>query len=209
MRLKQSLYVADCVGREMDCQVRRFIIETKQRSDPKVTIYRVNIERRNGNAVGVRDPGTFTGAAPAAVRDILEIVLRRNCAREFDRPIKPDAHSRAADEREQSRTHLAMHVDHQIVSRAPDLFEQIKKAERSAPSLSGFREFASREENHIRERGMMTNYLRVLRCDQPVNSRTRVTRTQLYQHRDRMHDVAERRRLDQQNSRELGSLKPG
>src|SRR6476620_4258691 len=206
MRLKQSLYVADCVGREMDCQVRRFIIETKQRSDPQVTIYRVNIERWNGNAVSVRDPGTFTGAAPAAVRDVLEIVLGRNCAREFDRPIKPDAPSRAADEREQSGPHLAMHIDHQIVFRAPDLFEQIKKAERSAPSLSGFREFASREENHIRERGMMTDDLRILGCDQPVNSRTRVTRPQLHQHWDRMHNVTERRRFDQQNTRELGGL---
>ncbi len=102
-----------------------------------------------------------------------------------------------------------MHVDHQIVFRAPDLFEQIKKAERRAPFLAGLQEIATRKENHIRERGMMTNYLRVLWCDQPVNSRTRVTRTQLYQHRDRMHDVAERRRFDQQDARELGSLKPG
>src|SRR4029077_11961399 len=190
----------------MDRQVRRFIIETKQRSDPQVTIYRVNIERRNGNAVSVRDPRTFAGTAPAVVRDVLEIVLGRNCAREFDWPIKPDAHSRAADEREQSRTHLAMHVDHQVVFRAPDLFEQIKEAEGGAPSLSGFGEFVSREENHIRERGMMTADLRVLRRDQPVNARTRITRTQLYQHRDRMHNVTERRRFDQQNTRELGAL---
>ena len=181
----------------MDCQVRRFIIETKQRSDPQVTINRVNIERRNGNSVSVRDPGTFAGAAPAVFRDVLEIVLGRNCAREFDRPIKPDAHSRAADQREQSRTHLAMHVDHQIVFRAPDLFEQIEEAQRGAPFLAGLREIASREENHIRERGMMTDDLRVLGGDQPVNARTRITRTQFYQHRDRMHDVAERRRLDQ------------
>src|SRR6478752_4208748 len=191
----------------MDCQVRRFIIETKQRSDPQVTIYRVNIERWNGNAVSVRDPGTFTGAAPAAIRDVLEIVLGRNCAREFDRPIKPDAHSRAADEREQRRTHLAMHIDHQIVFRAPDLFEQTKEAEPSAPSLAGFREFASGEENHIRERGMMADDLRVLRRDKPVNARTWITRAQFYQHRDRMHDIAERRRFDQQNARELGGLK--
>src|SRR5580765_4974243 len=134
----------------MDCEVWRFIIETQQRSDPQVTIYSVNIERRNGNAVSVRDPGTFTGAAPAAVWDVLEIVLGRNCAREFDRPIKPDAHSRAANKREQSRTHLAMHVDHQIVFRAPDLFEQIKKAQRRAPFLPGLQEIASLEENHIR-----------------------------------------------------------
>src|SRR6478609_5949199 len=56
---------------------------------------------------------------------------------------------------------------------------------------------------------MMTDYLRVLRCDQPVNARTRVTRTQLYQHWDRMHNVTERGRFDQQNVRELGSLEPG
>src|SRR4029077_5858216 len=175
--IEQSVDVVDCFRREVDCQVRRFIIETKQKSDPQVTIYRVNIERWNGNAVSVRDPGTFTGATPAAVRDVLEIVLGRNCAREFDRPIKPDAHSRAADQREQSGPHLAMHVDHQIVFRAPDLFEQIKKAERSAPSLARFREFASSEENHTRERGMMTDDLRILRRDQPVNARTRITRT--------------------------------
>src|ERR1044071_10492574 len=88
----------------MDCEVRRFIIETKQRSDPQVTINGVNIERRNGNAVCVRDPGTFARAAPAVVRDVFEVVRGRNCAREFDRPITPDPDSRATDEREQSRT---------------------------------------------------------------------------------------------------------
>ena len=85
-----------------------------------------------------------------------------------------------------------MHVDHQIVFRPPDLFEQMEEAERSAPSLSGLREFASRKENHIRERGMMTNDLRVLGCNQRVNSRTRITCAQFYQHWNGMHDVAER-----------------
>ena len=59
----------------MDCQIRRFVIEAKQRSNPQVTINRMNIERRNGNAVRVRDPGTFAGATPAAVWDVLEIML--------------------------------------------------------------------------------------------------------------------------------------
>src|SRR5216110_2153002 len=54
----------------------------------------------------------------------------------------------------------------------------------------------------------MTDDRRILRRDQPVNPRTRITRTQFYQHRDGMHHVAERGRLDQQNARELGSLKP-
>src|ERR1044072_3377200 len=121
----------------MDCQVWRLIIETKQRPDPEITIDGVNIQCRNGNAVSVRDPGTFAGAAPAVVRDVLEIVLGRNCARESNGPIKPDAHSRATDEREQSRTHLPMHIDHQIVIRAPDLFEQIEEAKHGPPSLAG------------------------------------------------------------------------
>src|SRR5215471_6899918 len=131
----------------MDCQVRRFVIETKQRSDPQVTINGVNIERRNGNTMSVRNPGTFAGAAPAVVRDVLENVLGRNCPREFDRPIKSDPDSRAADKREQSRTQLAMHVDHQIVFRVPDLFEQIEEAEHSAPFLARLREIATRKEN--------------------------------------------------------------
>src|SRR5262245_24888448 len=164
----------------MDCQVRWFIIETKQRSDPQVTINRVNIERPNGNAVRVCDPRTFAGAAPTVARDVLKIVLGRNCAREFNRSIKSDAHSRAADERKQGRTHLPMHVDHQVVFRAPDLFEQIEETQRRAPSLARLRKIASRKEDHIRECGMMTNDLRVLRRDQPINSRTRITRTEFY-----------------------------
>ena len=52
----------------------------------------------------------------------------------------------------------------------------------------------------------MTDNLRVLRRDQPVNSRTRITRTQFHQHWDRMHNVAERGRFDQQDARELGGL---
>jgi hypothetical protein len=55
----------------------------------------------------------------------------------------------------------------------------------------------------------MTNDLRILRCNQPINSRTRITGAQFYQHGDRMHYVAERRRFDQQNARELGSLQRG
>src|SRR5437867_10908883 len=119
----------------------------------------MNIECWNRNAVCVRNPGTFARAAPAVVRDILEVVLGGNCAREFDGAIKSDADSRAADQSEQSRTHLAVHVDHQIVFRAPDLFEQIEKAEHSAPPLAGLREIASSKENHIRERGMMRDDL--------------------------------------------------
>ena len=85
--------------------------------------------------MGVRDPGTFARAAPTAVRHIPQVVLCRNCAREFDGPIKPDAHSRATNECKQSRTHLAMHVDHQIVFRATDLLEQIEKSQHRAASL--------------------------------------------------------------------------
>src|SRR5215472_15335223 len=120
----------------MDRQLRRFIIESKQRSNPQVTINRMNIERRDGNAVSVRDPGTFAGAAPAVARNVLKIVLGRNCAREFDRPIKSDPDACPTDERKQSRTHLAMHIDHEIVFATPDLFEQIEKAKHGAPSLA-------------------------------------------------------------------------
>ena len=58
---------------------------------------------------------------------IFEIVLGGNRKRPFDRPIKPNAHARASDQREKSRTHLAMHVDYQIVFRAANLFEQIEE----------------------------------------------------------------------------------
>src|SRR3954449_12442680 len=118
----------------MDRQVRWFIIETKQGSHPQVTVDRVHIERGNGNAMRVRDPGTLPRAAPAVVRHVPEIVLSGNCPREFDRPIKPDAHSRTTDERKQSRTYLAMHVDHKIVFRATDLLQQIEKSQYCAPS---------------------------------------------------------------------------
>ena len=99
-----------------------------------------------------------------------------------------------------------MHIDHQIVFRAPDLFQQIEEAEGRAQSLTGLREIATGKEDHVRERGMMTDDLGILRCDQPVNSRTRITRPQFYQHRNCMHHIAKRRRFDQQNARELRSL---
>jgi len=56
---------------------------------------------------------------------------------------------------------------------------------------------------------MMTNYLRILRRDQPINSRAGITRTQFYQHGDRMHDVAKRRRFDQQDAGEFCRLQVG
>src|SRR5438477_11234290 len=99
-----------------------------------------------------------------------------------------------------------MHVDHQMVFRALNLLEQIEEAQRRARSLAGLRKVATRKENHVRERGMMRDELRILRRDQPVNSRTRITRTQRYQHWNRMHQFAERGRFEQQNARALGGL---
>src|SRR5262249_55657876 len=84
----------------------------------------------------------------------------------------------------------------------------IEKTKCGAPPLAGLREIATRKENHIRERRMMADDLRVLGCDQPVDARTRITRTQFHEHRDRMNDIAERRWFDQQDARELGILKP-
>src|SRR5947209_18474749 len=107
---------------------------------------------------------------------VFEIVLGGNCKRSFDRPIKPDANARPTDEREKSRTHLAMHVDHQIVPRAANLFEQIEKIEHRAPPASSLREIAPSKKNGIRKRRMAAHDFRVLRRDQPVNPRTRITR---------------------------------
>ncbi len=99
-----------------------------------------------------------------------------------------------------------MHIDHQIVFRTPDLFEQIEKAQHRPPLLPALREIAPRKKDHVRERGMMAHDLRVFRGNKPVNPRLRIARAQLDQHRDRVHDVAQRRRLDQQNARELSRL---
>src|SRR2546423_8522795 len=110
---------------------------------------------------------------------VFEIVLGGNCKRPFDWSIKPDAHARATDEREKSRTHLAVHVDHQIVLRAANLFEQIEKIQHRAPPATSFRKIAPGKKNDIRKRRMAAHDFRVLRRDQPVNPRTRITRAQL------------------------------
>jgi hypothetical protein len=86
------------------------------------------------------------------------------------------------------------------------LFKQIEETPCRTPPLAGLREIAPRKEDHIRERGMMTDDLCVLRRNQPIDSRTRITRAQFYQHRDRVNNVAECGRLDQQNARELDGL---
>src|SRR5436190_10815119 len=46
----------------------------------------------------------------------------------------------------------------------------------------------------------------VLGCDQPVNPRARISRPQLHKDWDCMDDVAQGRRLDQQNAREFRGL---
>src|SRR4029077_13082624 len=53
---------------------------------------------------------------------------------------------------------------------------------------------------------MVTHDLGVLRRYKPVDPCTRITRSQLHQHRNGMHHVAKRRWLDQQNARELSGL---
>ncbi len=99
-----------------------------------------------------------------------------------------------------------MHVDDQIVFRAANLFEQIEKRHHCAPSSAASREIVPRKKNDIRQCWMTADDLRVLRRDQPVNSRARITRAQPHKQRDGMDDVAQRRRFDQQNARELCRL---
>lgn len=125
-------------------------------------------------------------------RYVLQSVLRRNCQCAFDWSIKSDPHTGAADESEKSRTHLTMHVDDQIIFRPADLLEQIKECYQCAPFMAGLREIATRKKNNIRECRMAAYNFGVLRGDQPINSRVRVSRAQLYQHRYRVDDVAER-----------------
>ena len=95
-----------------------------------------------------------------------------------------------------------MHVDDQIVFRTPDLLKQIEERYHCAPSPAALREIASRKKNDIGERRMAAHDLSVFRRDQPVNARPRITRAQLHKHWDRMDDVTEGRRFDQQNARE-------
>src|ERR1044071_1708484 len=99
----------------MNSEIGRIIIEGKQRRDPKITIDRVNIERRNWNAVGVSYPRTFARPAPAMTGNVFEIVFSGNGQTTLDGSIKSDTHPRAADESKKSRTHLTMHVNDQLV----------------------------------------------------------------------------------------------
>src|SRR6266576_3515094 len=64
------------------------------------------------------------------------------------------------------------------------------------------RHLRPRKKNDIGERRMAAHELSVFRRDQPVNARPRITRAQLHKHWDRMDDVTEGRRFDQQNARE-------
>src|SRR5262249_25572137 len=193
----ESFDVTDGYRRKMNRQIRRVVVETKQLSDPQVTIDCVHIKRRNRDAMRVCNPRTLARSPPAMVRYIFKIVLGGHCRRPFYRSIETDAYARAADEREKSRTHLTMHVDHQVVFRTANLLEQIEEIEYRAPLATLFREIAPSEKNHVRKRRMAAHDFRVLGGDQPVNSGTRIARAQLYQHRDRVHDITQRRGLDQ------------
>src|SRR6266576_3560778 len=139
-------------------------------------------------------------------RYVLQSVLRRNSQCAFDWSIKSDPHAGAADESEKSRTHLTMHVDDQIIFRAADLLEQIKERHQCAPSSAARREIAPRKQNDIIERRMAAHDFGVLGGDQPVNARARITCSQLHQDWDCMDDIAQGRRLDDQNSREFRGL---
>src|SRR5213078_3727366 len=111
-------------------------------------------------------------------RYVLQSVLRRNCQCAFDWSIKSDPHACATDESEKSRTHLTMDVDDQIIFRAADLLEQIKERHQCAPFMAGLREIAPRKKNNIGERRVAAHDVRVLRSDQPVNSRTGISRAE-------------------------------
>src|ERR1043166_10249729 len=74
------------------------------------------------------------------------------------------------------------------------------------PSSAALRKIASFKWNDIRERRMAAHDFSVLRRDQPIDPRCRVTCAQLHKHGQRMDDVAQARKFDQQNAREFYGL---
>ncbi len=123
--IEQPLHIGHRFRREMDCEIRRLVVQTEHRRDPEVAIDCVHIERRDGNAVRICHPRAFPRASPAVARYVLEVMFSRNCESGFDRSIKSNAHPSSADEGEKRRTHLAVQINDEVVFGAVNLLEQI------------------------------------------------------------------------------------
>ena len=53
------------LGRQVDREIRRAVVEPKHRREPKIPVHRMDIEGGDGDPVGIRDPGPLAGPGPS------------------------------------------------------------------------------------------------------------------------------------------------
>ena len=123
--------------------------------------------------------------------------------RPANRPVEANAYRRAGCERDQGRPHLAVYIDHELITGPPQSGQQPYQLSGGAPVAANSRELLPIEEHDPGESRVMPHQFCVFRSDEPVDLRTGETEPQFRQQRDGMHDVAERRRLNQQDAAKI------
>ena len=126
------------------------------------------------------------------------------------RAIEADAYGSAGREREEAAAQLALQIDDEIVTARAQVREEPRQAgeprtlpaPRPGPALPGKGDPAAHG-------GMAGDELGECRAEQPVDLGRRIAAPQLVHHRNSVHDIAQRRELDQQDPAEIGGAQRG
>src|SRR5258708_39587229 len=65
MALDQDIDVGPRLGRYGDAKIGRLVVQAQHWPQPQIPIHSVNIQRRNGDAMGVGQPGPLPSPRPA------------------------------------------------------------------------------------------------------------------------------------------------
>src|ERR1700751_3710797 len=148
-------------------------------------------------------PCSCPGPSPSALGNITQIMVLGLSPRPANRPVEANAYRRAGCERDQGRAHLTVYIDHQLITGPPQSRQQSYQLCSGAPAAANSRELLPIEEHDPGESRVMLHQLCVFRSDEPVDLRMGETESQFRQQRNGMYDVAQRRRLHQQNAAKI------
>ncbi len=187
----------------MDSEIRRVVTKTEHRPEPEIPVHRVDIEGRQANPVGIREPGSLAGPGPSVFAGHQGGVFGLGCLELPAGPVKSDADGRAGGQGEYRGPELAMEIDDQVVMGPPELGEQANRTGRRRPAPAELREFLSREQDHVRKIGMMADQVGVFRRDQPIDPGIGIAGAELDKDRQRVNDIPQGRGLDEEDPPEF------
>ena len=158
----------------------------------------MDVEARQRDVVGVGEEASLARALPGMLLRFIRNFSRQRFPDLSARSVEADPHRRAGGEGEYGAAQLALQIEHQVIFGGAQRGDQPRRADvrRRSPRR---RPFVAGKFDDIADRGILPQQFGDLGRHQPIDARLRIAPPQFVEHRKRVHDVADRRQLDQQD----------